>query len=143
MGHSLPTEAQWHRAALGTPSGVERRHPWGGDAPLPGRHGNFGFAQTDPSPVDAWPEGDSAFGIASLAGDGWEWTRTPFAPFEGFAPLPYYPGYSAPFFDGQHYVLKGASPVTDVALLRPSFRNWFQPHYPYVYAKFRCVEGRR
>jgi formylglycine-generating enzyme required for sulfatase activity len=25
-------------------------------------------------------------------------------------------------------------------MLRPSFRNWFQPHYPYVYAGFRCVE---
>jgi gamma-glutamyl hercynylcysteine S-oxide synthase len=25
-------------------------------------------------------------------------------------------------------------------MLRPSFRNWFQRHYPYVYATFRCVE---
>jgi gamma-glutamyl hercynylcysteine S-oxide synthase len=25
-------------------------------------------------------------------------------------------------------------------MLRRSFRNWFQPHYPYVYATFRCVE---
>jgi gamma-glutamyl hercynylcysteine S-oxide synthase len=23
--------------------------------------------------------------------------------------------------------------------VRPSFRNWFQAHYPYVFAKFRCV----
>lgn len=22
---------------------------------------------------------------------------------------------------------------------RRSFRNWFQPNYPYVFAKFRCV----
>jgi formylglycine-generating enzyme required for sulfatase activity len=25
-------------------------------------------------------------------------------------------------------------------LLRRSFRNWFRPNYPYVYAGFRCVE---
>ena len=24
-------------------------------------------------------------------------------------------------------------------VIRPSFRNWFQAHYPYVFAKFRCV----
>ena len=39
----------------------------------------------------------------------------------------------------QHYVMKGASPATARELLRPSFRNWFRPHYPYVYATFRTV----
>ena len=29
----LPTEAQWHRAAYGTPQGAERRYPWGDAAP--------------------------------------------------------------------------------------------------------------
>jgi formylglycine-generating enzyme required for sulfatase activity len=24
-------------------------------------------------------------------------------------------------------------------MLRRSFRNWFQPHYQYVYAGFRCA----
>jgi formylglycine-generating enzyme required for sulfatase activity len=26
-------------------------------------------------------------------------------------------------------------------MLRRSFRNWFQPHYPHVYAGFRCVNN--
>jgi formylglycine-generating enzyme required for sulfatase activity len=26
-------------------------------------------------------------------------------------------------------------------MLRPAFRNWFQAHYQYVYAGFRCVRG--
>jgi formylglycine-generating enzyme required for sulfatase activity len=72
-------------------------------------------------------------------GDGWEWTATPFAPFPGFEPMGGYEGYSADFFDGRHYVLLGASWATDDLLARRSFRNWFQPHYPYVFAKFRCV----
>ena len=43
------------------------------------------------------------------------------------------------FFDGGHVVMKGASPATARELLRPTFRNWFRPRYPYVYATFRCA----
>jgi len=25
-------------------------------------------------------------------------------------------------------------------MLRPSFRNWFRPSYPYIYATFRLVQ---
>ena len=57
-----------------------------------------------------------------------------------FEPLPRYPGYSADFFDEQHYVMLGASWATDGALVRRSFRNWFQPHYPYVFSQFRTVQ---
>jgi formylglycine-generating enzyme required for sulfatase activity len=38
-------------------------------------------------------------------------------------------------------VMKGASPRTATRFLRRSFRNWFRPDYPYVYASFRCVEN--
>ena len=37
-----------------------------------------------------------------------------------------YPEYSADFFDGEHFVMKGASPATARELLRPTFRNWFR-----------------
>ena len=140
LGRKLPTEAQFHRAAYGTPEGRrERRYPWGEEAPSAAR-GNFDFRSWDPSPVGAHPAGASAFGVHDMVGNGWEWTRTAFAPFSGFTPMPFYPGYSANFFDGKHYVMKGGSPRTAACMLRRSFRNWFQPHYPYVYATFRCVE---
>jgi ergothioneine biosynthesis protein EgtB len=139
VGKQLPSEPEWHRAACGTRSGSERQYPWGDDAPEP-RHGNFDFHRWDPAPVGSYPDGSSDFGIADLAGNGWEWTRTPFEPFRGFQPFSFYPGYSADFFDGKHFVMKGGSPRTAACMLRRSFRNWFQPHYPYVYAKFRCVE---
>lgn len=139
LGRTLPTEAQYHRAAYGENGASERSYPWGEERPS-ARRGNFDFHHWDPSPVGSYPDGASAFGVYDLAGNGWEWTRTKFAPFEGFAAMPFYPGYSANFFDGKHYVMKGGSPRTAACMLRRSFRNWFQPHYPYVYATFRCVE---
>lgn len=138
-GKKLPTEAQWHRAAYGTPEGVEREYPWGDESPTT-RHGNFHHVRSDPAAVTAHPEGTSAFGVYDLLGNGWEWTSTVFGPLPGFQPFPFYPGYSANFFDGQHYVMKGGSARTDACMLRRSFRNWFQPHYPHIYATFRCVE---
>jgi len=139
-GKSLPTEAQWHRAAYGTPEGQERDFPWGGQTPN-ARFGNFDFARWDPAPVNAFPVNRSAWGVVGQLGNGWEWTSSKFAPFAGFTPFSFYPGYSADFFDGKHYVMKGGSARTAAPLLRRSFRNWFQPHYQYVYAGFRCVSS--
>ena len=138
-GKELPSEGEWHRAACGTRAGTERAYPWGWEPPSP-RLGNFDFQRWDPVPAGSYPDGASDFGVADLAGNGWEWTRTPFAPFPGFKPFSFYPGYSADFFDGKHFVMKGGSPRTAACMLRRSFRNWFQPRYPYVYATFRCVE---
>jgi gamma-glutamyl hercynylcysteine S-oxide synthase len=139
-GKSLPTEAQWHRAAYGATEGAERPYPWGTEEP-DRRFGNFDFESWDPTPVGAFRQGDSAFGVGDLIGNGWEWTATVFSPFAGFQPFEFYPGYSANFFDGAHYVMKGGSARTAACMLRRSFRNWFQPHYQYVYAGFRCVRN--
>lgn len=117
-GAELPTEAQFHRAC---PSTIE-----------PGA--NLDYRHWDPVPIAP------SDGVSQMTGNGWEWTQTVFGPFEGFAPRPSYPGYSANFFDGNHYVLKGASPRTAAKLLRPSLRNWFRAEYPYVYATFRLCQ---
>ena len=117
-GKSLPTEAQFDRAVRQSSNGA----------------GNYNFRRWNPVPVNAHASGQ-------MLGNGWEWTSTVFQPFPGFEPFSFYPGYSANFFDGDHYVLKGASARTAACFLRPSFRNWFRPDYPYVYAGFRCVEN--
>jgi ergothioneine biosynthesis protein EgtB len=139
-GKSLPTEQQWHRAAYGTPEGTERFFPWGNAEPS-AKLGNFDFSRWAPAPVNAFPLGSSAFGVEGMLGNGWEWTSTVFGPLPGFEPFPFYRGYSADFFDGKHFVIKGGSARTAACMLRRSFRNWFQPHYQYVYAGFRCVNS--
>jgi len=139
-GKQLLTEAQFHRAAYETTEGAQRPYPWGHAEPDAAR-GNFDFHHWDPMDVDATPAGDSASGVSQLVGNGWEWTATKFGPFPGFRAMSFYPGYSQNFFDEEHYVLKGGSPVTAACMLRSSFRNWFRPNYPYVYASFRLVEN--
>ena len=122
-GLRLPSEAEFQRAASGgsVSSNVDFRH-W------------------DPIPVNADEQASDGVTPQQMVGNGWEWTSTVFAPFPGFQPLPFYTNYSEPFFDGAHFVLKGGSPRTAACMLRPSFRNWFRPAYPYVYATFRLVE---
>jgi iron(II)-dependent oxidoreductase len=137
-GKRLPTEGEYHRAAFGTPSGEERPFPWGPTQPN-ASHGNFGFTHWDPVAIGSYPAGVSAWGVHDLIGNGWEWTSTIFDAFPGFEAMPSYPQYSADFFDGKHYVMKGASPATAPELIRRSFRNWFRPSYPYAYATFRCA----
>src|SRR5947208_1797997 len=140
QGTRLPTEAEYQRAAYGSPTG-ERQHPWGNDQPDSTR-GVFDFASWDPAPAGSHPAGASAWGVEDLVGNGWEWTSTPFAPFDGFRPHASYPEYSADFFDGDHFVMKGGSPATARELLRPTFRNWFRARYRHVYATFRCARDR-
>lgn len=131
----LPSEAQWHRAAYGDD---DRAFPWGNAEPT-ARHGAFDFTDWDPAPITGHPAGASPYGVEQMVGNGWEWTSTVFAGFEGFVARDYYPGYSQNFFDGEHWVLKGASVRTARSLLRRSFRNWFRADYPFAYTTFRLV----
>ena len=83
-GKALPTEAQWHRAAYGTPEGTERPYPWGSDAP-DRRFGNFDFERWDPDAGRGFPGKARARSASPIwSGNGWEWTSTLFAPFPGF-----------------------------------------------------------
>ena len=124
-GKSLPTEAQFQRAA------------YDGKALWKFAGENVDFRRWDPEPVTASPP--NRFGVSQMVGNGWEWTATHFEPFPGFHPFSFYPGYSANFFDGQHYVLKGGSPRTARCLLRPVSATGFGPRIHIFTQRSGCL----
>jgi formylglycine-generating enzyme required for sulfatase activity len=105
---------QWERAARGDDG---RAYPWGSafDAglanTLEGRRGGT-------SPVGARPRAASPFGVQDMAGNVFEWTRTP--------------------TDGG-YVVKGGSWSSDAASARAAARHGRSPDLRHVAVGFRCV----
>ncbi|WP_448561446.1 SUMF1/EgtB/PvdO family nonheme iron enzyme [Trichothermofontia sp.] len=146
VGKRLPTEAEWEKAASGTPLVAGSRqamapssypYPWG-DASLTANHCNYGHQVGGTTPVNAYPAGQSAYGCYDLLGNVWEWTASWFAPYPGFQPYPYQ-GYSQPYFDQAHRVMRGGSWATYPWGLRNQFRNWYHPHMRQLFVGFRCA----
>ena len=71
-------------------------------------------------------------------GQVWEWCQNVFYPYQGFKAFPY-DEYSKPWFDDNHYVLRGASPFTRPEIRRASFRNFFNPDKRHIFAGLRLV----
>lgn len=140
VGKRLPTEMEWEQAARWHP--IQRQMqamPWG-DTPPDRQRANYGSHWAGVTPVGQFPGGRSATGCDDLLGNVWEWTNTWFDGYPGFLAYPY-PGYSQTYFDRAHRVLKGGSWATRPWVLRPSFRNWYQPEVRQPFAGFRCALG--
>lgn len=89
-------------------------------------------------PTEAEWEKAAALGMLGGIGQSWEWTATWFAPYPGFSAHPY-KDYSAPYFDGQHRVLRGGSWATRRYVKRRTFRNWYHPWVREIFAGIRCA----
>ncbi|KAI2624386.1 C-type lectin protein [Hypoxylon sp. NC1633] len=70
---------------------------------------NVGFRHWHPVAVTA--HGNRLAGQAEMGGV-WEWTSSVLRKYEGFEPMPLYPGYTADFFDDKHNIVLGGSWAT-------------------------------
>lgn len=123
-GVRLPSEAQWEKAARGRDG---RNFPWGNAAPDLTRC-NYDRTIDDTSPVGTFPDGDSPYGVADMAGNVLEWTRSNWG--SNFA----YPEYCYPYIatDGREdqnagrkvlRVLRGGAFNMSEACVRCAFRT--------------------
>jgi hypothetical protein len=76
-GMRLPSEEEFQRAARGD---TRRLYPWG-EAWDPARVVSIETSGDGPRPVGSRPAGASPEGVLDLAGNVWEWTSSPYAPY--------------------------------------------------------------
>ncbi|MBA4384625.1 MAG: formylglycine-generating enzyme family protein [Anaerolinea sp.] len=129
---SLPSEAQWEKAARGN-NGA--KYPWGNTDPNE-KLANYSEIKNDLSRVGCFPQGASPYGAMDMAGNAAEWVED----FYGEYPTTTYT-FANPLGPetGSYRILRGGSWIIGPYLIRSSERFWASPFYADYDSGFRCA----
>ena len=72
-------------------------------------------------------------------GDVWEWCSNAFVPYPNYKSFPY-ERYSRPWFDGNHFTLRGGNIHTSKWIKRPSFRNFYTADKRHIFSGLRLAK---
>lgn len=135
VGGSLPTEAQWEKAARG-PDG--NKYPWGNEAPTCAKANYSECGVEDTTEVGSYPEGASVYGVMDMAGNVWEWVNDWWADIYDVDVInnPKGPNY------GIYKILRGGSYTDIVRSLNSHTRFKYDPSNILNNSGFRCVFPR-
>ncbi len=139
-GGSLPTEAQWEKAAYWDEARQEKReYPWGSsaDCTVANYWGREYGCVGDTVKVGSYPAGMSYYGLFDVAGNVWEWMMDWDDPSLYANPPSSNPTGAS---SGENRVLRGGSWFDRNDLLRSSYRSGDMPEYALNYIGFRCVQ---
>jgi formylglycine-generating enzyme required for sulfatase activity len=129
-GRSLPTEAQWEKAARGTDG---RRYPWGESISC--NQANYRNCAGDTTKVGSYLDGVSPYGMYDMAGNVWEWVNDWYdSSYYQTSPSSNPQGPTS----GQFRVLRGGSWSVIVSGVRSVVRSWDDPSVTLSDFGFRC-----